>query len=534
MRKNNPPAMQWTGRRTTQPRPAPQQSVGTLVKYFHRPMGKVPIRLPTYPGLQRTSILSFFVPTSLNITSASTVRLGFYPQPAFPLWAELPCTAETYFGSWLMTAASGGSTGVGTPGKLGGWAVGTSANTSLNVPIPAITGGLVPPCQYLVTGVDTGCSSTPFIYVPPGFNAYSMFLFGLAIGTTAASVGTGWEIWTAPGSTTTLGVNSTFSVANATGAMVATPLIAAAANTGGVWIRPTVVNASVTFGQAAVGLVITSGTATYTASASTNGSVAITATAASNSYMPLMVPADFAISTIPWSDTRIVAGELRIQNVTSMINRGGSFTAARIVPEDTPITGWTAALVTAANPRDKLFAPADMAMTTFLMPGSDISNFYDCTYSATVGANGTVARLPVMSLNNPQPFQAFVITVPAAQTFALQPELHMEFRNQRSLFPLGFSDVHVDAMNRAAIILAQMPPFHSGLERPERPELPQKARARQRARGPQPRKRRNRRARTDQQPHVQTQQPKKKGGLTLYLEARGKGAQAGPQPQRKP
>jgi hypothetical protein len=376
----------------------------------------------------------------------------------------------------------------------------------------------MPSCQYLVTGVDGATGAQPFIYAPPGFNVYGMMLLPTTGGTSTAAVT--FEQWGSPGGTSVYG-GVAFTFASGMGTMMSAPILTAANNTGGAWLRPSILNMNTSSAVVTVGLVITSGTAAYVANAANTGVVTITPTASSPSYQPLTVPSDFGVSTIPWSDTRVVAGEMRAQNVTSVLNRGGSYTCARIVPEDTPITGWTNALVTASNPRDKLYAPADQPLTTFLMPGSDVSNFYDCTYSTVQGSTGIVSRLPVMALSNPQPFQAVIITVPGAQTLALQPEIHLEFRNQRSLFQLGYSNIHVETMNNAAIRLAAMPPFHSGAERREREPGP---------RGP-PRNRQGKQNRRKEQvsekraePRAQAKAPRKeKKPKAEGQKAKGKG-----------
>jgi hypothetical protein len=367
------------------------------------------------------------------------------------------------------------------------------------------------------------------MYVPSNCQLQAVLGF-TAPATAATTIGLSIEAWLSPGGTNPTPLQSQVFQTNVATAQKANSVavVSAANNLTGMWVRPAAVQTTASpTGQVQVCLVVTAATTFAYTPGPTFGLVQVSGVAVNLSYVPVAVPSDFSVSTIPWSDTRVVAGELTIQNVTTALNRGGTVTATRLIPEDSSVTGWAASLAASSNERDKVFGPADEPLTAFLLPGSDSGAFYDTTYSLA-----TTGRLPTMSLDNPLPFVALSYSLPGASTLAIQPDWHIEFRTQRALFSLGYSSIPMDVMSRAARRLADIPPIHVGQQkRLLAPTWLGATGSRQTgmATAP-PRKQRRRPPRQRAAPYPkpkpkappQNKQPKKKGGLQMYLEREAK------------
>jgi len=143
----------------------PKQNNGQngLLNYFMNPIGKQPLRLPTYPGIERTSVLAYNVPTTFSQPAAGSFRVGFYPQPALPLWADVTVVGTETFGTWWQFAApTAGFAGTSAPVRLWAWSIGNSPSMP---PLPTITGATGLDIGQPPIAVDPGNSpSLPFVY----------------------------------------------------------------------------------------------------------------------------------------------------------------------------------------------------------------------------------------------------------------------------------------------------------------------------------------------------------------------------------
>lgn len=461
-----------------------------LLRYFRNPMGKQPMRLPTYPGLDRTAVLSYQAPLTLTVPTTGTLSIGFQPQTLLPLWASVPVTHETWQVVYLAAATILNTAAKVTIPFERLQSLTAGATGSLSTAFaPATLGAVPPPAQAPIIGQDG--SPIPFTYVPAGFNLY----VGVALGTTATEqveAAVEFEQWADPGDTSLPGSTPTLST------MVLTVQSGKGSGFNGAytfaansWIRPVTVIVNAGYPNIGVDLFVTAGTVAFEASASTWGTATVTARTAFSAYLPVICPNDFFSSPQPWADTRVVAGELQMVNVTPQLSRGGSVLAARLTPESAPSFNWNAATLSTVNPREKAFFPADKMITAHLPPNTTTPTFVDGTYdvaaaSTYIDGKGSIKACPMYSLKALGPFAAMFITAPSTSTFAVTLEWHIEFRTPSSLFPIGHSVATIQDMHAAAKQLAGTHPFSisdgKGLYRTDA----QQERRRRQRRQPQP------------------------------------------------
>lgn len=433
-----------------------------LINYFRHPMGQPPMRLPTYPGLDRTAVLSYQVPLTLTVPSTGALQIAFQPQTLLPLWATQTLSTQTWFVSYLASSTSGGTSVARvavTMERISMSCVGNGAGTAYR---PAISGATAPLVDVPILGQDSG--ALPFIYVPAGANARFGAAFGTAVQSTVDVV-LETEQWLEPGDvtmTTSIPRSSTIPITVNVGA--GTGWSAAYTFPYNSWIRPAVLNMPTGYPTVFVGILVSAGTTTLTPDTQW-GSFAVAAP--TNSYsglMPVVLPRDFLQAPQPWQDARIVAGELSVVNVTPQLNRGGTILAARLTPDASSVFNWTEGTLAAANPREKAFYPADRHFMAHMPPNTDTPLFHDATYDTTgagntTGSGAAIPCLPLYDLKTMAPYAAMLLTAAKDSTFALTVEWHLEFKTQSSLFPIGHSDVTLADMHAAARTLASLHPF---------------------------------------------------------------------------
>lgn len=429
-------------------------------------MGKPPIRLPTYPGVERTAVLSYNTPASISGTAAGYARIGFYPQAALPLWIDSSSTNQSTFVAYSVP-----DTTVVSPyrnyemTKLYSWGSGSMTGSAT---VPTVTGATGSLTGFPAVGKDSATGPLPWTNVPDGCSVTLIAGYGVSSGTTPYTVVVELESWWGPGEVNAL----TSSNIDITTNVQSGSVLLSSNTVGGLWIRPRSVNiqGSPLSTLFTLGLFITAGTPVVThTSALRFGSIAVTAGTAKALYQPAIYPSDFEVSTAPWNDTRVTAGELRVLNVTSMLNRGGTVLGARLQQEDfNPVSGtrsvvttWTSAQVASANALDKVYEAADAPLTGFHLPPAATSEFFDYS-EAVAGTTSLPQSLPVFRLDDRRPYMALYYVLPAAFNLAMQLEWHLEFRSSRTLFPLGFSRISTETMSTAARLLVARNPLVGG------------------------------------------------------------------------
>jgi hypothetical protein len=186
-------------------------------------------------------------------------------------------------------------------------------------------------------------------------------------------------------------------------------------------------------------------------------------------YWPLTTAGPITTSPIPWNETRVVAAQVDVHNVTAYMSKGGTVMATRLLAEDQPTTGglpsqynWSEEELSQSNPQDLLFTQADSRLTGFCMPPSAELGFLDYIITVSNQHESGTQNVPIFRLDDTRPFLAMSYNFPDKWALAVTLTIHMEFRNARNLFQLGVSEIPMQTMVEVARRLADQRPFHSG------------------------------------------------------------------------
>lgn len=519
--------------------------VASLVSYFSDPEGKAPIRLPTYPALDRTSVLATSTPVAFAGTATPIQRLALFPQPALPLWADTSPYPISQFTIYTSRQTVNVTTGVPTMATGFVLTSATTGATAMSNLTPVVTGFSAVPSSFAVLGQDSGTGSVPFTYVPSqgcyavvvNFNSSSV------IPASGNKATINIEAWTSPGGVSGFGtVSVTFDGTNPSASVeIATPIP--------VWIRPVSVDihASVSGNIVNVGIFATNvatGDLAWNAVPALWGTFSTSAVSAFRNYYPVITAGPVSSSPIPWNETRVTAAALTVNNVTPLMTRGGTLLASKLLAEDTPVTrvqsvlqaDWDANDLQQSNPQDLYFGPAEATMTGFVLPPTADLGYQDCMVLVAnpIAATSGLTQIPIFRLDDVRPFLAMAYGFSGDWTLAVRLTVHLEFRNAKNLFPLGISTVQPAQMMAAARQLASMRPFRmqgpaSGVRPSAAPQMrwqqrfPRVAPAPRQPRQRLPRKQQQGKKR-QQQVMERRQQPqqaprqKLRGGLEMYLQ----------------
>jgi hypothetical protein len=274
----------------------------------------------------------------------------------------------------------------------------------------------------------------------------------------------------------------------------------------------------------------------YTITAATSGTLGlITFTGPKEpwTYMfPVSYNKEFDNSRVPFSSTRVGGVALRATNTTKLINKEGSILWGRFPMTKDPFT-FNQTTLSALPECDKRLFGLTEGFYTYVAPGQEISRFVDYrlrTYPAIY--DGTV---PAFDLTSQSYCHAAIITdADSGTTFAASVATHLEFRSTSQLFPAKASTFPLEQLHQAVLKMDRVGFFFDTSEvgrlkallsigragnsgpKPQRgPQLPPPPpRGKQAA---QPMRKRGRRGAKAEKP-----QPKRKGGIQMYLDSRKK------------
>jgi hypothetical protein len=432
----------------------PLQGMATLARSIALPHEYAPARYPSFPALERTAVMSFNSNASYSTIVGDSMGL-LCRQASFPLWLDQDFTNQAISFAWDLDSSSGGASdqlvGYSTLGPVRTWRLGNVTATGGAV---GVTGSSAPTLPYPVMGVDNGAATggREFVYVPAGWNIAVVIANNNAVllgATTVVEVGI--ERWVSPGEVNPINRVTITPVATNRSAGAVTTL---STNTN-LWIRVS----NITLGAAASGyeissvqLVLSPGIITYTPAVANWGTASVAANP-SRSLYPFFYPLEFANSTLPWYSTRTTATALLMTNVTQVLNKSGSITAGRVPPQ--VLSPWevTKTYVSSLHPAEKALLGLEAGFYTYVPPSTDMSEFWDYT-CPSVGVPGSLTpACPVYRLDNTSLVNAFFLTAPVAETFAINLDFHIEFRTVSTLWQLGMSTLTLESFHQAQIEL---------------------------------------------------------------------------------
>ncbi len=440
----------------------PVRALVGLASQIALPHEVTPQRFPSFPALERTAVMGFTALSTLPLPASTPIKVMLSRQAAFPAWAEQVTTS-----AWLTSYATDtGNVGglaadkMASSGPVSGWAANKAVNSPPGTSQLIIVGTNA--VSYAPLGADDRLNaSIPFTYVPAG-SRMNFIVCGALTATQDVEFTVAYERWVAPGEATYYSAHSgTILLGNFGGKDVVT-----AAFPVSMWIRPTHISlnsaaalSSTTYSiQVAVASGSGAGVIAYTASALSAGIITLTPTAV-QTLLPLVVPAEFSNSVLPWSTTRTTACAFLGTNVSQVLNKAGTVLAGRISPSVTDPFNVTSAYISTLHPAEKAFLPLETGVYTYCPPSTDLSTFLDYTSAQGTGAGPYQATtsLPMYHLGNDSLVNIMFITAGSvAESLACTVDWHIEFRTSSALFQIGLSTIPIEVLHTAQISLASV------------------------------------------------------------------------------
>lgn len=444
----------------------PLRNITGLSRQIALPGEHAPLRFPSFPALERTAVMGFNQPVSLDLPAGTDVAVTVTRQACWPVWADRSVSFAQIadYSFELFTAAVTTSPSefyTRARPALTSWAV---ANRPAFTYQPGLAGfGSAGLFTYPILGRDYDLQGPEFVYVPAG-SSYVCVAWGNGAPAAAGNVTLQLEFWNAPREVG-VGTLPISLPGSTTGGMTA-----AISPSVGTWVRivsmtmgypavnmPTIWNASI--------IVATASTFTYTASTTTAGTVTVTGVAPASCHLPLTQPAEFTNSQLPWFATRVTASALLGTNVSQVLNKGGTILGGRMSPSTYTPWSITPAVISNLHPAEKAYLPLETGVYTYCPPSTDLVFFSDYTLNTYAGA----AASPIYVLSNDSLFNKMYIRASSvAEQLACTISWHIEFRTSSALFQVGLSAMTLESLHAAQLVLAEAGfffenPQHDGL-----------------------------------------------------------------------
>lgn len=457
-------------------------SIGSVARVMALPADSSPTRYPSFPALERTSVLSFKSQGTYSVASGTTT--GFLSRsPVMPLWLD-DSRADVYGVGYKMPYVENqlvDGSAVELPlGAPDAFFVGPGTTTNTSRTNFQIVGGTSPRLGFPVMASSN--VGAPYIWVPKGYIVImAMRTNEIAAGAVAPDTNRlqiGIERWSNPGETVSLNIPIYSDTADIAGGTVfrgafygdsfsyGTDPSRSAAN--GFWFRPNswqVLNFTSCLIGASTDFVVFVAPKGTTHSLVNGPVVQIAVGAATLASLPYFPVPEYSVSKLPWASTRLTALSVLMTNVTKVLNKEGTVQAARLNPETEYFMnlegGVTTDLLASRHPSEKALLGLEEGFYTFSVPSTDLANFWDHTLKVNEsyfapGSINVTGWVPVYRLDNSGLVNAFVITDQDTSTvtsLAINLDMHIEFRTTSTLWPIGLSQMSLEAFHQAQIAL---------------------------------------------------------------------------------
>lgn len=174
--------------------------------------------------------------------------------------------------------------------------------------------------------------------------------------------------------------------------------------------------------------------------------------------LPITVATEYNSAPVVWQNTRANSVAVLFSNVSAVLQKEGVVTCARAPSEggltmwnhDTWLTGFTK-----IHPRERYFGPLEKGLYTFTLPDavSEVYHEYDDlgidlpVYKHYLDGN---RFCHCILLRDPDHLASLAVTV----------DRHIEFKSNSVLFPYGFSSVPLEAYHQSQMALANLGVFY--------------------------------------------------------------------------
>jgi hypothetical protein len=404
-----------------------------MVKAIADPHDHKPMRLPTFPDVERTSILPFVSVSQAVVPSAGT-GLGFVIRaPAAPVWFQRSVTWNGYYDFRFSMNGLGLPNSVGTSLQFADLLTDPTWTVNNNFPFwPGI-------CQdangvfWFWAPAGSQCSMMVNCYAVIGGSAFYLdYEYTTSFRTAETSKGT--TAFTVTGSTAFTNVTSTGMFWRPIGLYCLTTGNAVTIDT--IYVR--------TF-SGGTPIVVLGGTV--------------------DSVMPVsQTPPEFLVAPSVYNSCRVNAVSALFQNTTAVLSKEGSVEAVLLsmrqrnnyplVSSSADFTSITADIAASC----RYVGLLEKGMYTFALPDAKCSEFRDCAQIIT--SNGS--SVPLLNLDAFDYVNYFRFTdySSPATNLLVTIDVHHEFRNTTMLWPIGVSAVPLEEWHKSQVALQGMLPFY--------------------------------------------------------------------------
>lgn len=411
----------------------------TLAKTILLPDENDPQRVPNYPHIERTSVMAYKNVTTVSIPgTASSVNDGIMVLncPVAPTWVSGAVTSTLVEYGTFATDLSV----FNTAGGVLYYAPGSWVPNTVVLGVGALPNGLT--ADKIPVGALGGDA---YIYIPPGMTGFLRASLPTATAVTGSMEAT-VRHWNGENTSVTSVVSLTATGTNAFVGTFASGLYGPFARVDS--LRG---GAAFTYSTASV-LELSMGW--YT------GGTYLAPTGTVVSYFPLFALLESATSIAPWVDTRLTAASVLATNVTKVLNKEGTITAARLNVGSKPtlFAKFDESDFATAHPSLRYSGPLENGCYTFLAPTLGMVQFQDGAYDR---ANST-SPWPMFDLSLVEFANCVLLRDPDATTptvMTITTVFHVEFRNASLLFPIATSSTRLEDWHAASLAVSNICPF---------------------------------------------------------------------------
>lgn len=439
----------------------PLRNVTGLARQISLPGEHAPLRFPSFPALERTAVMGFNTPVTIETITTAPTAVTVFRQAAFPVWAD-QTTSPFWAVDYATNSIEPGTSGLSTESvtatfrpNVTGW-TGTPRAAANS---PGFSGTAIPTgVNYAIMGRDANLYGAEFTYLPNGCDLHAVISSSSNTGTTIETTLV-LEEWLAPGQSSTAHIFNTLGITVGQRGQ-SFQLLTADANNGR-WFRP--ISMAVEYPTSSlmsstfnVTLWVTNqatGNVSYANSSSSAGTVGVTFATNSRCHVPLSYPAEFRNSILPWYATRVTAAAFLGTNVTQILNKSGTVLGGRVSPAVVPAWKCDYNTVNNLHPAEKAYLPLETGVYTYCPPSTDLVFFTDYTLNTS---NAAVAAAPIFSLSNDSMYNRMFLSTPSAvAAIAGTVTWHIEFRTSSALFQIGLSAMTLESLHQAQLVLAE-------------------------------------------------------------------------------
>lgn len=410
-----------------------------LVQMIADPHDHTPVRLPTYPNVERTSTLALVSTSQATVPSAGVGYAMVIRSPAVPVWMT-----QTFAGTFSVSCLFNQGSSMGALPVVNGESL---ALTPLLSGTPILSAN---PSWPLWTGLCCDKNEDFWFWAPPGTQ------FGMSVGFSGTVTGGLWvmsyEYIQSFTSSDSVRGNSNMSISGST-------LVSTGVNSYGLFWRPLTLTCNT---SSAGNVPITN----LTISAVTGLTFPTPSSGTISGLLPLAAkPPEFDVTTLIYTACRVNALSVLFQNTTAVLNKEGSVEALLMSSSQFSPTIVSTLFDYTSTGSDvaacsRYLGLLEKGLYTFTLPDAGSARFQDA--SARVNfVVGPAGQTPILNLDSFDYINMIRFTdySSVATNLLVTVDMHLEFRNSTMLWPIGVAAIELEAWHKAQVSVTSMIPF---------------------------------------------------------------------------